>query len=183
MRSYDRENLKPNVDSREIALLVDQVSNELLSLEIQQAARLGVVDIPTCMVATYTNQTVSLTEPFSVSLPAFPIRLPMDMGVWSVVAEPGNRAYIPIKTDFWDLLGEEDEGLLEDQVGFYVEGRKISFTRQPTATVKIKLLIVDPSLLSDFDPYPVPPEMEIKIIEKVVAILHSRSLAPEEAKG
>jgi hypothetical protein len=183
MRSFDREDLRPKVDYREIALLVDQVAHEFLALETQQAAKLGVVDIPTCMIATYANQSVTTTPPYVVALPAFPLRLPLDMGVWSVANEPDGRAYIPIKTDFWDLLSAEDEGLLEDQVGFYVEGRKLIFTRQPSSSVKIKLLIVDPSLLSDFDPYPIPPEAEIKIIEKVVAILHSRGLATQKPKG
>jgi hypothetical protein len=185
MRSFDRENIKPNVDKREIALLVDQCVNTLLALEVQQQAQLGIVDVPTCMIATYTGQTVSGSGggPFTVPLPAYPIKLPMDMGVWSISPEPAAPAYIPIKTDFWDLLSEEDEGLLEDQIGFYVDGRTVTFTDQPSSTVKIKLLIVDPATLNEFDPYPIPADVEKKVVENVLQELTSRGLAPEKPKG
>lgn len=185
MRSFDREDLKPRIDRREVALLVDQVANELLGLEMQTAARVGVVDIPTCMIATYTAQPITLVgSVYKSTLPAYPIHLPMDMGVWSVSSESSGIAFIPIKTDFWDLLASEDEGLLEDQVGFFVEGRTITYTKNPlTSTAKIKLLIINPALLGEHDPYPVPPDMEMKIIEKVLVLLHSRGLAPEKPKG
>jgi hypothetical protein len=185
MRAFDREDIKPKVERREVALLVDQVANEMLSVEQQQATRLGVVDIPTCMIATYTAQAVAVSGGvYSTNLPAYPIQLPMDIGVWSVYGEPSGPAFIPIKTDFWDLLGAEDEGLLEDQIGFYVEGRKIIYTQNPVATtVKVKLLIVDPSLLGEFDPYPIPADMEFRVAMRVVEILSARGLAPEKPKG
>ena len=185
MRSFDREDIKPKVERREVNLLVDQIANEMLSIEQQQPAKLGMVDIPTCMIATYTAQAVTLSGTvYSTNLPAYPIQLPMDMGVWSVYGEPTGPAFIPIKTDFWDLLGAEDEGLLEDQVGFYVEGKKIIYSKNPVAiTVKVKLLIVDPSLLGEFDPYPIPADMEFRLIERVVEMLSSRGLAPEKPKG
>lgn len=183
MRKFDREDLKPRIDRREVALLVDQVANEFLALEVRQGAKVGIVDIPSCMIANYTGTPAAISGVFSVALPAIPIPLPMDMGVWSVAPSPTGSAYIPIKTEFWDLLGSQDEGLLEGTVGFYVEGKTIYFTTEPAATVKIKLLIVDPALLNPFDAYPVPADMEIKIIEKVVLLLDSRGLAPEKMKG
>jgi hypothetical protein len=180
MRSFDQENIKPKVERREVALLIDQVANEMLALQQQLAIKVGVVDVPTCMIATYAGQPVVSNK---AVLPAYPIQLPLDMGVWSVSPEPAAATYIPIKTDFWDLLAAEDEGLLEGQIGFYVEGRNIYFTAAPSATVKIKLLIVNPALLSEFDPYPIPADMEIKLIERVVALLASRGMAPEKPKG
>lgn len=179
MRSFDREDLKPKIERREVALLIDQAANELLATEQQLATRMGIVDIPTCMIARYTAQAATQTTPFTATLPAFPIQLPMDMGVWSVRSSAG-LAYIPIKTDFWDLMSGLDEGLLEDQVGFYVRGRTITFTRIPTAAVDIELLIVEPALLGEYDPYPIPVSMELKLVERVVALLAQRGLAPEK---
>lgn len=184
MRQFDREDLRPKIERREVALLVDQAANELLAVEPKAAAKVGVVDIPTCMIATYTAQVVNVASGvYSSVLPAFPIQLPMDMGVWSVTAEPTASAYIPIKTDFWDLMSALDEGLLEDQVGFYVEGKSIIYTRQPSTTVKMKLLIVDPGLLGPFDPYPIPANMETLIVEKTLALISQRGLAQEKPKG
>lgn len=185
MRSFDREDIKPKIERREVALIIDQVANEMLAAEQMQQAQAGMIDIPTCMIATYTAQAVTSSGGvFSTNLPAFPIQLPMDMGVWAVYPEPSGAALIPIKTDFWDLLRAEDEGLLENQAGFYVEGRKIIYTKDPAvSTVKIKLLIVDPSLLGEYDPYPIPADMEFGLIARVVEILNSRGLAPEKPKG
>jgi hypothetical protein len=180
----DKEDLERRVERREVALLVDQVANELLALEPRQLSRMGTIEIPTSMIATYFNQPV-YQEPnggrfFSV-LAAFPIRLPMDMGVWSVSS--ATETFIPVQTEFFDLLGKEPEGLLENQIGFYVEGRKIFFTRNPNGPVRQKLLIVDPSLLSPFDPYPIPADMEAEVVTRVVAILSSRGLVPDKPKA
>lgn len=182
MRSFDREDLKPKIERREVALLVDQAANELLGTQQQAATRMGLVDVPTCMIARYRSQAATQVTPYTATLPAYPIQLPMDMGVWSVKSSAG-VSYIPIKTEFWDLMGGLDEGLLEDQVGFYVRGRTIQFTRQPTATVDIELLIVDPALLGEFDPYPIPVDMEIKVVERSLALVQSRGLAQEKPKG
>lgn len=182
MRSFDREDLKPKIERREVALLVDQAANELLGLQQQAAVRVGIVDVPTCMIARYTGQTATQVSPYTATLPAHPIQLPMDMGVWSIKSSAG-VAYIPIKTEYWDLMGGLDEGLLEDQVGFYVRGRTVSFTRQPTATVDIELLIVDPALLGEFDPYPIPVDMELRVVERTLALIQARGLSPEKPKG
>lgn len=182
MRSFDREDLKPKIERREVALLIDQAANELLATEQQMATKVGIVDIPTCMIARYTAQAATQVTPFTATLPAYPIQLPMDMGVWSVKSSAG-LAYIPIKTDFWDLMSGLDEGLLEDQVGFYVRGRTVTFTRIPTATVDFELLIIDPALLGEYDPYPIPVSMELKLAERVVAMLAQRGLAPDKPVG
>lgn len=184
MRSYDREDVKPKVERREIALLVDQAANEILSLSFKQAATIGVVEIPTCMIATYnTIEVKSANGQYYITLPATPLALPMDMGVWNITPAPTGISYIPIKSEFWNLLGSEDEGLLEEGIGFHVKGRKVFFTKQPAASVNIELLIVDPALLEEHDPYPVPPDMELSVVERVVALLHSRGLAQEKPKG
>lgn len=189
VRSFDREDLMPVVDRREISLLVDQVANTMIAAEQQAQSKAGIVDIPTCVIATYADQAVNErvidvdNSIFSVPLPAYPIQLPMDIGVWSVSPSPLGQAYIPIKTDWYDLLSAEDEGLLEDQVGFYVEGKTIIFTKEPTPEVKIKLLVVAPELLDEFDMYPIPADMEIKLIQTVVEMLTSRGLPPEKPKG
>lgn len=182
MRSFDREDLKPKIERREVGLLVDQAANELLSIEQMQAAKIGIVDIPTCMIARYTAQAATQVTPFTATLPAYPIQLPMDMGVWSIKSSAG-LAYIPIKTDFWDLMSGLDEGLLEDQVGFYVRGRTVTFTRIPTTTVDMELLIIDPSLLGEFDPYPIPADIELSVVERVVELLSKRGLTPEKPIG
>jgi hypothetical protein len=178
-----REDLKPLVEEREVKLLVLQATHELLSLETRESVKLGDINIPTCMIATYPAVAVTgSTGAQSSVLPAYPIKLPQDMGVWSVSSSAG-VAYIPITTAAWDLLGGLDEGLLEDSIGFYVEGRTIKYTQDPTSTVTIKLLVVDPANIGDNEPYPIPPEMEGSVIERVLQQLMGSTSQPEKIKG
>lgn len=175
-----RDDVSPLIQEREAKLVVVQVTNELLCVEPKQSAKMADISIPSCMIATYSDLTVE--GAYFVKLPAYPIHLPQDMGVWSVVSSTG-VAYIPITTAAWDLLGAFDEGLLEGQTGFYVEGRKVKFTAQPTATVTVKLLIIDPSTLGDNDPYPVPAEYESIIIERSLNLLLGQGIPAEKPKG
>jgi hypothetical protein len=253
-RNYARfvgegENIKPTLEDREAKLYVVQATHETLAMEPKKKARLAEIEIPSCMIATYDNQTVSqklatttytistvttnsITVDSSISttevpssgfvkignsiysydsfagsvfsgvspdptgetgtlsvivrfllkLPAYPIHLPQDMGVWSVVSSAG-LAYIPITTAAWDLLGSLDEALLEDSVGFYVEGRKVMFTDQPSPTVKVKLLIIDPALLGENDPYPVPPEYEATVLQRALELIVGAGVQPEKPKA
>lgn len=180
MRSFQHEQIKKNIDRREVALLIDQATNALLSLQVRQAERLGSVDIPSCMIATYPNVAVTGN---AFTLPAYPITLKMDIGVWAVRNSGTGIAYIPMKTEFWDLLRAEDEGLLEGQIGFFMRGRTGRFTDDVAGPVDIELLITDPSLLGEFDPYPIPADMEIRVVEAVVGMLSARGLGLEKAKG
>jgi hypothetical protein len=186
VRQFDRANLAPILDRREVRLLVDQVANTLLSIELKTAARIGDMQIPSCMIATYPAQTVANNSGvYSAMLPAFPIKLPMDVGVWGVYVEPSGLACIPVTSAQWDLIaGLTDESALEGQVGYVVEGRKVRFLTNPSAaTVTIKILIVDIGSLTDDDPYPVPSEMESLIITEVLKLLNSVQKAPEKING
>lgn len=118
-----------------------------------------------------------------VDLPAHPIQLPFDIGVWAINPEPTGAAYIPITSAHQDLLVDLDEALLEDSVGFMREGRKAIFTKKPSATVKIKLLIIDVSQLEANDPFPIPPEMEATLIQRVLQLLLSVPVSPDQPKG
>lgn len=184
IRSFDREDVAPKIDSREVELLVDQVANQLMAAEPLQLSRIGNFEIPTCIIGTYSAQEVkSSGGKYTTTLPCFPIKLPFDIGVFSVAGD-ATPAFIPIRSEFWDLIAAEDEGLLENQAGFYVEGKTIRYTKDPgVATVNIKLLVIDPSLIEAHDPYPISPEMEVKLIAMVLELLGSRGLSEDKPKG
>jgi len=129
---------------------------------------------------------------YTAKLPVFPLRLPFEMGVWGIYVEPYQIQCIPIPTAINDLINNLDEGLFENQVGYTVEGRLIKFVGSysllqnafnGTPTVTIKLLVVDPQLLVDDDPLPIPPEYEDTVIKKVVELLSAVKLNTEKANG
>lgn len=185
-RQFDRSNISPSLDRREARLLVDQVSNEILGTQLKDAQRIGDANIPSCMIATYSAQAITNTSGvYTAVLPAFPIRLPNDIGVWEVSPEPSLLPCIPVTSAQWTLIqGLTDESALEGQIGYIVEGRKIRFLANPSAsTCTIKLLIVDVSQLLDDDPYPIPADMERVVIERCLAVLNSVPKAPEKVNG
>lgn len=128
---------------------------------------------------------------YTAKLPVFPIRLPFDIGVWGVYIEPYQVQCIPLSTAINDLIAGLDEGLMENQIGFTVEGRLIKFVGTysllqnaftGTPKVTIKLLVVDPQLLNDDDPLPIPPEYEDSVIKGVLALMNAVPLT-EKANG
>lgn len=140
------------------------------------------------LISDYTKTYVE----FSVTLPFFPMQLPMDIGVWSVVPEPQNSAFIPVTSSHWELIQSLDEGLLEGSAGYYVEGRKLIFTTNPrVSTVKVKLLINDITTIDGNSPFPLPPQMEAILIREVLQILTGiprgpngqTELVPDKPKG
>lgn len=177
----DKDDLSPALHAQEVRLLVNQVANELISAEPRAAQRIGDVNIPSGIIATYPGlEVVTAGTEYSITLPVFPMSgLPMDVGVFAIYPEPG-PAMIPISTVNYDLLQGLSEGALEGQIGFLVEGRKVIFTEDPvTATVKAKLLINDITSIDGNAPFPLPPQMEATLIQRVLQLLTAIPLAPD----
>lgn len=179
-----KDDVKNSVDRRELFPLINQVANELLATVIQGGFKSGGLQIPSGTLATYGNcEVLSENGRYFVNIPVYPISLPRNIGVYSIVPQTGTplidgTPYIPITQEDWDLLSIADinnSGMLEGQTAFYVEGKKAFFTKQPSSVVKIKLVISDPSLIGDSDPYPVTPEIESALIERIVNMLKSNT--------
>jgi len=120
---------------------------------------------------------------FSTTLTVFPLTLMMDVGCYSVIPEPGNISFIPISSVNNDLLQGLEEGALENTVGFYREGRKIIYSTNPrTATVKVKLLINDITSLHGNEPFPISPQQEAILIQRVLQLLTGIPAAPDNLK-
>lgn len=199
------------LDAREVAPIINQVVNEMLSITIQNGIKNGDLNIPPSTIVTY-----ELREPqqdrdrWYVNIPYYPINLPRNMGIWHVCSQtctnPGepfeNVQYqdeepmIPIGSDDWDLLrstGLHESGLFEDQIGYYVEGNRIFFTSAPPETeagpfgamfrfVKIKLLVTINDTIGDATIYPIPIDMVTTVINRVLDILKMNTSRQQEAK-
>ncbi|MGL4186257.1 MAG: hypothetical protein ACRCR4_10795 [Thiotrichaceae bacterium] len=163
----------------EIKLSIGQVANELLKADYLN------VNVPTgelipngAMVATYENITVTKAGNKSqASLPIKPLKMPRNMGVFSVYKsdEPENE-FIPLQMGHSSLL--RSQPLINDllgQVGYENFGDKILFTKDltipnQTVTVDMRLVVMDVSQYGDYDPLPILPEMEMTIKERVIKL-------------
>ncbi len=191
-RSFSDKNYQQTIADAEIRHYIAQATNEILAIEPRQQSKVGTVDIPHSLIATYTGVTVATASAISsVTLPATPMPLPHNMGVWAVYPEQGTNkgAYIPIDSGMWDLIGGLDEGLLENQIGWLAENKRIIFTKDlsaqttPITSVKVKLLIFDLAQYLTTDNWPVGAGMEMQIVERVLAFIKDKPVRQTELKA
>lgn len=176
-RGIDTNNIRPNIRFGEVKHLIVQAINETLSVATQQSTNINGIDIPHSLIATYSGRTVTSGV---LDLPAYPIRLPRDMGVWEVYN--GSTTYIPVSSMHRQLIKSDTSVYgLENQLGYYVEGNKITFTDTANApvSVDVKLLIADIDTIGDDDALPVPSDMELTIVERVVNLLKQQGIDTE----
>lgn len=171
-------NDEKEISRDDINLLVGQVINRLLKLE-HASVNMGSGDMypPHTLITQYN---ISLSGTMNVDgvmvdkfakLPVMPISLPRNMGVWSV--SMSNTEFIPIQSGQETMISSQDQlQYLENQIGYYVEGSVVRFTEDPSGSViSIKLLIIDPTVLGEYDYLAIPAEMEEAVVKEVLTLL------------
>lgn len=178
-RGIDRDDISPLLDSREIKLYVVQAINQLIKAEISNIGE----NLDT-ILATYEVSKSGSTPLFYVTLPVMPVSLPKNTGIWRVYQsgcpwEP----YVPLKHGDFDVAQGTPAQYLETLIGYYQDGKRIYFTKEPSETVTLKLVVHDPSTLTDTDVLPIPPEMESMVIDEVIRRLSSGQASQYELSG
>lgn len=189
-RFIDKNNVSDVIDLREIKLLVNQSINKVLKLQVAESFKAGLVDVPKCSLIEYTCAVTSDTANSRayITLPVIPITLPLDMGIWSIAASAAAMTpYIPIPSQ--DILVFQGTNLsaLEQQIGYYVQGKKVYFTKDITlsangsiSSVIVNILAADFSTTTDNELLPISPEVESTIIEDVLNTLGAGKIAQSE---
>jgi hypothetical protein len=189
-RFIDKENLSDVIDTREINLLMNQSINKVLKLQVADSFKAGMVDVPKCNLLEYTCAVTADAgnNRSYITLPAIPLTLPMDMGIWSIAAATGAMTpYIPIPSQ--DVLVFQGANLsyLEGKTGYYVQGKKVYFTNNITlvangtvTSVVVNLLVSDFSQIGDNDVLPISPEVESTIIEDVLQTISNGRVSQAE---
>ena len=189
-RFIDKENPSDIIDTREIILLVGQSLNKVLKLQVAESFKAGMVDVPKCNLIEYTAAVTadSGNNRAYITLPVIPLTLPMDMGIWSIAAATGAmNPYIPIPAQ--DVLVFQGANLsyLEGKIGYYVQGKRVYFTKNITLTangtvtsVVVNLLTMDLSQFGDNDLLPISPEVESTIIADVLETISNGRVSQAE---
>jgi hypothetical protein len=189
-RFLDKDNPSDVIDLREVILLINQSINKILKVQVADSFKAGMVDIPKCnlteYIATVTADTIN--DRSFAPLNVIPLELPMDMGIWSVAATSGAMTpYIPIPAQ--DVLVFQGTNLsyLEGKIGYYVQGKRIYFTKNITTTangsitsVRVNLLVSNINALSENDNLPISPEIESAIIEDVLQTISNGRVSQAE---
>lgn len=189
-RFLDKDNPSDVIDLREVKLLINQSINKVLKLQVADSFKAGMVDIPKCNLLEYTCSVTAETgnNRSYITLPAIPLTLPMDMGIWSIAAATGAMTpYIPIPAQ--DVLVFQGANLsyLEGKIGYYLQGKKVYFTKNITLTangtvtsVVANLLVSDFSVITDTEALPISPEVESAIIDDVLQTISNGRVSQAE---
>ena len=118
------------------------------------------------------------------TLPIKPLNLPRNMGVWSVYpAGQQDKEFIPLQMGQINLL--RSQPMINDllgQVGYEVLGETLRFTQDltnggtQTATVDMRLAVLDMDQYDDYTMLPIPPEWEWDIIKEVYAMYSTQPI-------
>ncbi len=181
-RFLDKDNPSDVIDIREVILLLRQSINKVLKLQVSESFKAGEYDVPKCNLLEYTCAVTSQSSNNRayITLPATPISLPMDMGIWSIsAANSALNPYLPIPSQdvlvFGTIANGTNLSYLEGQVGYYLQGTRVYFTKDITTvangsitSVTVNLLVMDFSKITDNEMLPISPDVESAIIDDVL---------------
>ena len=196
-RFIDKGNESDVIDVREIKLLVNQSINKVLKLQVSESFKAGEYDVPKCNLLEYTCAVTS--QPSNsrayITLPATPISLPMDMGIWSIsAANSALNPYLPIPSQdvlvFGTIANGTNLSYLEGQVGYYLQGTRVYFTKDITTvangsitSVTVNLLVMDFNKITDNEMLPISPDVESAIIDDVLQSIGAGRISQAELAG
>lgn len=170
-------------------LIVGQMNVMLKTETISLNKQLGDNAPTNLMLATYEDVPVMSYKGGSrVLLPAIPVSLPQNMGVWWVSLDVEDDSkynqFVPMEQGQWSLIKDNDgfiiDGTILGNIVYEVDGKYLTF---PKTFVKesfvIKLIVTDFSTLGDYDLLPLPADYAEQIVMQVLNIL--RPTLPEDS--
>lgn len=165
-----------NISNGQIDAYIEHCINTMLRTEYYSLTLPGGETIPTgCMIANYYNvPVVKYKKTSRAKLPAFPINLPRNMGIFKVAltddcdcpiipVQPGQAHFLQNQKMLNELISTTYE-----PIGGYVEFSK-DLSGDGSATVDMQLLVMDMSTFGDYDILPLSGDMEKEVIDTVVA--------------
>jgi hypothetical protein len=192
-RFIDKDNASDVIDLREVMMLLVQSINKVLKLQVSESFKAGQVDVPKCNLLEYTCAVTaeSGNNRSYITLPAIPLTLPLDMGIWSIAASNAALTpYIPIPAQDIIVFQGTNVSALEQQIGYYIQGKRIYFTKDITlsangsiTSVKVNLFVSDFSQIGDNDLLPISPEVESIVIEDVLNAISGGKVAQSELQS
>jgi len=193
-RFIDKENISDILDLREVRFLVEQSLNKVLKIQTAENFKAGSYEIPRASLLTkscpVTSESPGLNRAY-ITLPAIPLNLPLDMGIWAITAPSQPFApYIPLPAQDVIVFQGTNVSYLENQIGYYLQGKKVYFTKDITLTtnvtvtsVDVQLLVMDFRELADDEMLPISPEVEMDVINDVMLTLSNGKVAQAEVQS
>lgn len=172
--------LAANVSINEMKISIGQVANSVLKIDYMAVNGKAGEAIPNgSVLGTYEGIAVTKTgtNKSEAVLPIKPIKLPRNMGIFSVwQTDKPEQEFIPVQMGQMRLL--KSQPLINNllgQVAYENVGKKLLFNKDLTEpgkdiTVDMQLVIMDISQYGDYDMLPILPEQEWQIKQEVIKL-------------
>lgn len=163
----------------EIKISICQVCNQLLKLEyFNTTLPFGDIIPDGAAIGTYEKLLVEKWSNTSkTTLPVMPIRLPRNLGVYQLFPQSDYFAeFIPMELSRLGLIQSQPiVSNLSGYTGYEVSGLDVIFSKDLTIPnvavyVTARLVILDFAIYGDWDPLPMPPEMEWPVKQEVLKL-------------
>lgn len=172
----------------EIKISLCQVANQLLKMDYFNTLTPLQEFIPNgAAIGTYENLlVVKWSNTSKIVLPCMPLRLPRNLGVYQIFSQADYfTEFIPLQLGEASMIRSQGlVGQLSGFTGYEVSGLDCIFTQDLTIPntnvyVTARLVILDFMQYSDYDPLPLPPEMEHTIKQEVYK-LYATEIVPDK---
>jgi hypothetical protein len=183
----------PSVASKvhplEVDAAVAQVLNALLRTQYFEVLQLDSSIPEGCVLANYDNVPVISWNGISKStLPAIPIALPKNMGVFRIskADDPMESGFIPIGMGQFSFVATQR--LMSDllgQIGYEVRGKEVWYTKDlpaqtPAITaVNMQLVVLDVTKYSDYELLPLNADLEAQVVDTVYKMFAGEPNKPQ----
>jgi len=166
----------------DIEVAVEKAINRLLKVYHYNETLPGGEMQPNSCIAIYDNVAVTQykTNFAILTLPAMPVKLPKNMGVFRIgkVDEPF-LSFIQVPQGMMELIGGEP--IISDlmgQIAYEVKVPKVIFKTNIVAAgitaVTVELVIMDIASYTDYEPLPIPADMELDVVNLAIELLVPR---------
>lgn len=179
-----------NVDIRSVMELVGQVINTKLKAEFYGPhISAGEVNANGMVYATYPKIPVEVEGGYAkIKLPVMPVKLLKNMGLYQITKEGdmlGEYRFLPVANGLWPLIKAGGMGITAKSlkhICYVNEGLDVWFTENIKElhgidNCRVKLVVNDSRSLSEFDPLPIPADMEADVVIEVSNIFRNPSPA------
>lgn len=173
-------------DIRSVMELVGQVINTKLKAEFYGPhISAGEVNANGMVYAVYPKVPVEVDGSYSkIKLPVMPIKLIKNMGLYQITKEGdflGEYRFLPVASGMWPLIKAGGMGITAKSlkhICYVNEGLDVWFTENikenyGIENCRVKLVVNDCRSLSEFDPLPIPADMEADVVIEVSNIFRN----------
>lgn len=164
-------------EMEELRAAINQAINSLTKAEYFTETLAGGETIPEgCVITTYEGVAVTSWRDVSkATLPAMPIKLPRNMGIWAITkTDEAFVQFIPVPVGQTGFLSSQ-RGMSDvlGQVAYEPRGKEVIFNKDLPAqtpaitSVDMQLIVSDISKYNDYETLPINADMEEKVITAV----------------